>query len=305
VADTFAQMTRQLQLWVPELPPFLAQRFVRDRYRRLADLRPWGALRAEGEFLPNAATTAGTATMTRGSPLVVGIETGWTSAEVGRQFQANSRAPIYTILSVEGPLALTLDRPFGGDSGTGLYRILDAYVTVPSDFRSFMVVLDPRRSWRLQHWVTQQELALLDPGRSSAGTPWALVDRRFSSTTRRPQYELWPYCTIASNYPFYYIKQVADLAADDDEPFYPLTGAEIVRGALADLARWPGTAATPNPMFEHALELARSFEAEARDMLENLERQDEETFMTWLTTVDWASWPSAPIDAAFMQNHAF
>jgi hypothetical protein len=91
-----------------------------------------------------------------------------------------------------------------------------------------------------------------------------------------------------------------------------MRGDEIVRGALADLARWPGTAEHPNPMFARGAnggvwtpQLTQSFEAESESMLIDLERQDEEQMLTWLADASWSEWPYAPIDAAFLQSHAF
>lgn len=305
MADSFESMYRELRLWVPELPIYLAKKLIRDRYRRIAEKRGWSALRAEGELLINAAVVAGTVTVTRGATTVVGVGTTWGATDVGRQFLVGGRAPIYTVLSVESATGLTLDRVYGGESGAGkAYRILDAYVTPPSDFKRFIVVYDPQLNWRLRHWITQEELAQWDPARSYAGTPWALADRKYSSAGR-PQYELWPYSVTAKNLPFYYIKQIPDLVLDTDEPFYPLRGHEIVAGAKADLCRWPGTAEQPNPLFAKAIELSRSFESIYNDAVDDVEREDESIFMTWLQEASWATAPAAPLDARFLQSHAF
>lgn len=301
-ADTFSTMYRELRLWVPELPIFLAKKFINQRYRRLADMRGWAGLRAEGEFLINAAYSTGTVTVTRNSTTVTGSGTAWAASDVGRQFQAGNRAPAYTITAVASGTSLTLDRVYGGDTASGsAYRILDAYVTVPADFKRFIVVTDPAQNWRLRHWVTQEEINRWDPARTYTGSPWALADRRFNSSGV-PQYELWPYGTSAKNFPFYYTKQVADLAVDDDQPFYPLRGDELVKGALADLCRWPGVPSRPNPMFGKT-DLYRSFEAEFQDRLNDLEREDESLYMTWLSEAAWSEWSVSPVDAKFMQNH--
>lgn len=307
MADTFEAMYRSLRLWVPDLPIFLAQQFIRDRYRRAAERRMWSGLRGEAEFLLNAATTTGTVTLVRGDATVTGIGTSWTASEIGRQFMAGNRAPVYTVLSVNtGAQTLELDRVYGGDSATSvMYRILDAYVTVPSNFQQFMVVYDPKMNWRLRHFMTQADIARLDPARTSSGTPWAVVDRKFNEVLGLPQYEIWPYSHSARNYPYYYSKRVTDVVNDDDTPFYPLRGDILVKGALADCCRWPGTIERPNPMYGKAVELSRQFEAEYEDQLSEMERQDENTYMTWLADTSWSSWPYAPMDASFLQQHAW
>lgn len=305
MADTFESMYRALLMWVPDLPPFLAQQFIRNRYRQAAERRMWSALRAEGEFLLDAAKTAGTVEVTRGSDVVTGTGTDFTLGDVGRQFMAGNRAPVYTIVTVDEALQrLTLDRDFGGTTNAAtVYRVVDAYVTVPSDFQQFIHVLDPKQNWRLRHWVTQDDLNRIDVARSSAGTPWAVVDRRFAASGL-PQYEIWPYAVSERNYPYFYMKRVGDLVEDTDTPFYPLRGDIIVKGALIDATRWPGTPARPNPMFSKAVELSRQFEGEYEDQLNEMERQDESMYMTWLADNPWSGWQFAPIDAAFMQNHA-
>jgi hypothetical protein len=303
-------MYKALRLWAPDLPIFLAKQLIRDRYRRVAERRIWSGLRGEAEFILNDAKTAGTVTMTRDSASVTGSGTDFQASDVGRQFQVGNRAPVYTVSAVGSTTDLTLDRVWGDETvGAGLsYRILDAYVTCPADFKSFIVVYDPKQNWRLRHNVTQEDIARLDPARTSAGTPWAVVDRRFSTLTAtlgRPQYELWPYTTSERNYPYYYQKQVADLTDDSDIPEIPVRGDVLVRGALADVCRWPGSTERPNPMYEPGGRAAKSWEEEFEVGIAELERNDENIYLTWLGTNMWSAWPYAPLDSAFLQNHGF
>lgn len=302
-------MYRSLRLWAPDLPIFLAKQLIRDRYRRVCERRPWGALRTEAEFILDVAKTDGTVTLTRGSATVTGSGTNFLAGDVGRQFQAGNRAPVYTITGVASTTSMTLDRVFGNtDDGAGLsYRILDAYVTCPADFKYFMVVMDPVQNWRLRHFVTQDDIMRLDPARTTAGTPWALVDRRhstLSATDGQAQYEMWPYSTSERNYPYYYVRQASDLSLDSDIPEIPVRGDVLVRGALADVCRYPGSVERPNPMYDPRGTMAKAWEAEFQDQVAELERQDENTYMTWLSNHDWALWPYAPLDAAYQQNHA-
>lgn len=303
--DRFDSMYRGLRNWSPNLPIFLAKQMIRDRYRDAAERRQWSSLRAEAEFILNAAKEGGTVAVTRSSATVTGTGTNFQSADVGRQFMVGSRAPVYSISAVANTTSMTIDRVYGDvTNATATYRILDAYVTCPADFRHFIVVYDPRQNWRLRHYVTQDDISRLDPARTSAGTPWALIDRRFSTLTAtlgRATYELWPYTTNERNYPFYYEKEVTDLVDDDDTPDIPIRGDVLVRGALADLVRWPGTRDNPNPMYDPK---NTSWQQEYEVKIAELERTDEDLYMTWLTTNDWASWPLAPLDSKFLQQHA-
>lgn len=308
--DTFGSMYKALRLWAPDLPVFLAKQLIRDRYRRVAERRIWSALRAESEFILNDAKTDGTVTMTRDSATVTGSGTSFASTDVGRQFQTGNRAPTYTVIAVGGATDLTLDRPFGNETdGPGLnYRILDAYVTCPADFKSFIVVYDPKQNWRLRHNVTQEDIARLDPARTTAGTPWALVDRRFSTlatTLGQAQYELWPYTVSERNYNYYYQKQIADLTDDADIIEVPVRGDILVRGALADVCRWPGSVERPNPMYDPRGIAAASWEKEFEVGVAEMERQDENIYLTWIGTNMWSAWPYAPLDSNYLQNHGF
>lgn len=310
MADTFSSMYRGLRLWAPDLPIFLAQQMIRDRYRRITERRIWSDLRGEAEFILNDAKIAGTVTMTRDSATVTGSGTAFAASDVGRQFQVGNKAPTYSVSAVASSTSLTLDRVYGGDTvGAGLtYRILDAYVTCPADFQSFIAVYDPKQNWRLRHFVTQDEIGRLDPARTSAGTPWALVDRRRSTltaTSGRAQYEMWPYSTSKRNYNYFYRQVSADLVNDSDTVIQAVRGDAVVIGARADLTMWPGSIERPNPMYDERGRAFQLWEAQFQDQVAELERQDENTYMTWLSNEEWSAWPYSPIDAAYMQSHAF
>lgn len=303
--DRFDAMYKSLRLWSPKLPIFLAKQMIRDRYRDAAERRQWSSLRAEDEFILNVAKEGGTVSVTRSSATVTGTGTDFQSTDVGRQFMTGARAPVYTITARASTTSMTIDRVFGDTTNTAAsYRILDAYVTCPADFKHFIVVYDPRQNWRLRHYVTQDDISRLDPARTSAGTPWALIDRRFSTLTAtlgRAEYELWPYTTNERNYPYFYEREVTDLVSDSDTPDIPIRGDVLVRGALADLVRWPGTRDNPNPMYDPK---NTSWQQEYEVKIAELERTDEDTYVTWLATNDWASWPLAPLDSKFLQQHA-
>jgi hypothetical protein len=307
MSDTFGEMYRALRLWVPDLPIFLAQQFIRDRYRNVATSRPWSALKSNGELMVEAAKTAGTVTAVHGSNAIQGVDTAWTLSDSGRQFMTGGKAPIYNITAVDDvSQVLTLDRVYASISATGLlYRVLDAYVTMPTDFARFEVVSDATNNWRIQHWLTLKDLNRIDPARMTYGTPWGLFDRAFSPDGLSPQYELWPYAHSARVYPYYFFRKPSDLVEDTDRPVGGIGGEMIVKGALMDVCRWPGTIDRPNPLFAQHRSLYPTFRAEYEDLMINAEKQDEETYITWLAQAEWGNWPYAPMDAAFLQRHAW
>lgn len=302
-ANTFLECTRSLRLYVQQLPITLAEHFIRDRYRRILERRDWSALRREAEFILNDAKTTGTVAVTRESLTVTGTGTTFASTDVGRQFKVGS-SPVYTIAAVDtGAQTLTLDRAYGDTTdATAEFTIFDGYVTVPTDFLRFIYIVDPNQGFRLRHWITSSELSKMDPQRLNFGQPYVLADRMFNSAGTLPQYEVWPYNTSARTLYYTYIKRGADLSADTDIPIWPLRSDVIVAGALADVARWPGTADEPNPYFTRP-EYWKMYESEFEDKMIELERRDEDVYMTQLQVHPEDLYPLAPMSTNWSMNH--
>ena len=302
--NTFLETTRSLRLYVPQLPIPLAEQFIRDRYRRILERRDWSATRVEAEFLLNAQNSTGTVEIVRGDDLVFGTGTAFVATDIGRQFKVGVGSPVYTVIDVD-TLAqrLTLDRPVGVNSGTGLpFRIFSGYVVPPTDFLRFLTVTDPLQGWRLRHWITAEELNSIDPQRNFFGQPYDLADRMYS-IGGAPQYEAWPYTAAARTLYYIYIRRADDLIDDNDEPIWPIRSDAIVAGALADVARWPGTTENPNPYFTRP-EYWKSYEGEYEDKMIEIERRDEEIYMTMLQQWPYNLSNFAPLSANWLQVHA-
>ena len=265
----------------------------------------FGATVGENQFLIPASYGTGTVTVTNNSTAVVGAGTTFTSAMVGRQLIVGGSGPFYTISAFTDATNITIERAFGGADAAGAsYSIVQAYVTLPSDGIGIKSIKDPVNGWRLRTNIPMEQLDLIDPQRASTGTPWWLVDYRFTSGGL-PRYELWPRQTSAAVYPFLYWRRPADLSADDDAFLLPIRGDVVEKGALADLARWPGTEGRPNPMFD--VRVANEYEKQFQQELNDLMRQDQEIYLTDYLPAEatYNSLPYAPYDAAFMQNHDF
>lgn len=304
-ANTFLEITRSLRLYVPQLPIPLAEQFIRDRYRRILERKDWSALRREAEFQLNDEKTTGTVAVTRGSTTVTGTSTTFAASDVGRQFKTGTDAPVYTITAVASTTSMTLDRAYGGTTATGAtFRIFDGYVTAPTDFLRFLTITNPETGYRLPHWVTAEEINAMDPQRTSFGEPYIVADRLYNIATAgdsnpMPQFEIWPYTSTALTLYYTYIKRGDDLVDDNDVPIWPLRSDVIVSGALADVARWPGAVGEPNPYFARP-DYWKSYEAEFEDKMIEIERRDEEIFMTWLKSHHL---PLHPMSANWIQSH--
>lgn len=306
MADTFGAAWRLVRLHCPMAPAMLAQYWLKSAYQEVCDKRTWSWLRAEAAFIINAQKT-GTVNVTRKSATVTGVGLTFASTDQFRQFRVSTNSPPYTIISVNvGLNTALLDRVYGDATAAATNAaVLDAYLTTPEDFRSFLVVLDPANNWRLRLWVTQQELDRWDSQRSTTGTPWCVVARSYATVgtiAGRIQYELWPYQTSDHNYPYYYIRGPETLT-DDTVFLGPLAtnGNMLVERALADAAAWPGLEGKKNPYFNPAL--AAYHRNAFTEQLDRLEVIDEDVYMTWMETDPWQTYPFAPIDAKFMQSH--
>lgn len=306
-ANTFLEITRSLRLYVPQLSISLAEQFVRDRYRRILDRRDWSGMRRESEFHLRAEKSDGTVTVVRDSASVSGLGTAWDSNDIGRQFKVGTGSPIYTIVDVDAPgQTLTLDRTMGITSGSSLlYRIFDGYVIPEADFLRFITVTDPLQGWRLYHWITSAELNTMDPQRNFFGMPYLLADRVYNVATAGtsnpvPQYEAWPFTTAARTLYYTYIRRGDDLVNDTDVPMWPIRSDIIVSGALADVARWPGTRENPNPYFASPT-YWRAYEAEFEDKMLEIERRDEDIFISMLQ--ETSNFRLVPMSANWIQSH--
>jgi hypothetical protein len=189
------------------------------------------------------------------------------------------------------------------DAAAG-YWVLDAYVTPPVDFLQFLVAANPIQGWRLRFWVTAEELSVMDPQRTFMGQPYVLADRMFSDGgLGLPQFEAWPYATTAQTIYYMYLIRPADLVSPTDIPIWPIRTDAIVAGALADVARWPGTRETPNPYFTRP-EYWKAYEMEFEDKMVEIERRDESIFMTQLQMYPYNNLPFSPLSASWIQSHA-
>lgn len=309
--NSFLEITRSLRLYVPQLPIPLAQQFIRDRYRRMLSARDWSGTRREAEFLLSGMKSDGSVDVIRNDVSVIGNGTTFDADDVGRQFKCGTGSPIYTVTAVDvGAQELTLDRVYGVTTAVAQsYYIIDAYLTPPDDFMRFTTIVDPLQGWQLRHWVTQQELNAMDPQRTFFGNPYLLADKFFNNATAgssepKPMYEAWPYNSGTRTLYYNYIIRVPDLIQDADVPVWPINTDVLVSGALADVARWPGTPDVPNLYYSRP-EYWKSYEMDYNDKMITLERQDEDVYSTMLQQWPYSQFNQvAPMSANWIMSHA-
>ena len=299
---TLQKMARQIQAYCPSVPYSLAQQWIIDRYRSITETILWSFKIGQGSLYTPAAYSTGTITMTNGSAVVTGSGTTFTSAMVGRQLLVGGF--VFTIASYSGATSITVDTTWRRDTTAGAtYQILQAYITpAETDFLAYISVIDPANGWRIRTGYNSQELDSIDARRSSTGTPCLLAGRAYNSSDIA-MYELWPYSTSANQYMYIYEKRIADLSTPTATPPAIIRSDILVKGALADLSRWPGTREEPNPFFDPYFNQFKVRDLEFREEVNKIMTADQNIYMTDLSY--YTTLPYAPMDSRFTQSHAF
>jgi hypothetical protein len=307
--DTFDSIWNKVLLRCPSASSFLAQDCVRNAFLRLSEKRPWSWLVRYNQFLMPAVITAGTVAVTFNSLTVTGTGTGWTGAEVNRQFRIGNQTPIYTITAVDvAAQTLTLELPYGGSTASGVgYQIYQVYVTPPTDFNYFLTIWDPKYNWQLHRNVTQAELNAFDAQRTNqSSVAYVLASYLYDTinSPAMPRYELWPHQQAQYAYPFLYIARATDLI--DSGAVLPrfIRGDMLLEMALAEIARWPGASAeAKNPYYD--LALAKMHDNRADALLVDIGRQDDEVYETMVTYATLMPFAPLPwLDSSWMQSHS-
>lgn len=299
---TFEDVWRRVLLRVPMTPPFLAQEWVQTAYNQACTIRNWSHLRAETTLRTKAAVS-GTAAVVQDSATVTGGTITFAASDVGRQFKVSS-VPLYTIIAVDTGLnQATLDRVYvEATDAAASAVVLDAFLTLPENFKTWGVVTDRARWWILHLWATEAELTRWDPLRTVGGPPRVLASKMLSPVAAQagcPMFELWPYSLVEAYFPsIYYVKPGALTDATVFRgPFATRTDV-LIDAAMAECAKWPGPSADrKNPYFDKAL--AERLDAHVQEELRKMEVADEDLYPTWLQPGRFAM---APLDAAYLQQ---
>jgi len=311
--DTYTYCWKQVLLRCPKAGPFLAQTWTNWAFRNIAEQRRWTWLQKPGQFLMNDVVSAGTASVTVGTPDVVGTGTAWDGSLIGRQFRSGVNYPIYTISNVTDATHLTLDALWGGPTLTDVtYLIYNAYMTVPDDFLSFITAWDPAFNWQLWTQITQEQINMWDSQRSNTGSnAWVFSFRDYNplptGSPALPRFEVWPHQLSAKPYPFLYQARATDLNDFGAQLPRYIRGDVLVEGALWQAALWPGADRdNPNPYFN--LSLASQHKERFLREVMTMEMQDDELSDIDITYQGYLGLPMATIplgDSRWLQSHAF
>lgn len=180
--DTYTDVWGKVLLRVPGAGKHLAEDWVKNAFRRVAERRQWSWLIKRGQFIMPTSYNAGTAVVTQGLTTVTGTATAWTAAMIGRQFRAGA-SPVYTIAAWNGAGSIELDAAWGDASNAAVtYEIYQCYVAPPSDFHHFITLWDPALNWQLSLNYSQKELNFWDSQRAWAGNAYLVAALDYSGS---------------------------------------------------------------------------------------------------------------------------
>lgn len=296
--QTFRDVWGLVALHVPLAPPTLVQSWVQSAYDELVGRRHWAWLRKEA-LLTTLASRSLTVTFVQGSTAITSAA-GFVSTDAGRQIRVGTNTPVYTIDTVAGASNATLTSAYADTGGALTASIRDIYLPMPADFRSIHTVTDRTIQRPVAWWISKERLDLFDPGRVASDTRFrVLAAAQLSTVTSllgRVTYEAWPYPTAAGAYILSYFKRTDTLADDDQFTGVLATWTNAIqKGALADAAKWPGTATQKNPYFN--LQLAKVLEAEFVQQQKMLDVMDDDQYLMDLQQTDLSKYGLAALSA--------
>lgn len=105
------------------------------------NVKGWPFLKRTAARRNDGGYDTGSVEVAQGSRAVTGSGTTWEAKMLGWSFApAAGRTELYTVATTAAS-AFTLDRPYEGDSGSGLeYRVWDPYITAPSDLQRWQSI---------------------------------------------------------------------------------------------------------------------------------------------------------------------
>lgn len=285
--STFEEVWRRARLEMPAVPALLVRAWVQDAFNDLCDRWGWAFLRAEGTLVTKAARSL-SITLTEGSTTITSVGL-FLSTDAGRQLRL-ARLPVYTIISVTNANTAILDRAYTEDTATTSVTIYDGYATLPADFRRFLAIYDRYNQRTLPFWLSEDELAVADPGRVfSDSYPRYLVPISFSPATAtlgQVRYEYWPSPTSARTYPFLYIRSAQTLVDSATLPGVLSTRGDVLRNyVLARAALWPGTTDQKNPGYSPAT--ASVYQTAWETGVQQLTLSDDNEYSQQLMATHW------------------
>ena len=294
---TFRQMTSEVLQWNPDVPAWLAQRWIQNLYRKILDSRNWYGMQTRGVCNVAPVYTTGSVAVQNGSALVTGTGTSWDTTMQGRSFRVGFTNPQILIQKVIDPFHLVLELPWGGQSNANYsYQIFQNIVSLGANVKRIYQMANQSQGFLLRTDIPQPAINEHDVWRTWVG--YTQIAASFtSSSTGEPLWELYPCPLYQQSFPFIAITQPPDLKLDSDTPVTMLRSDILVTGALSNAFLYGG----PKSKY-FSPDTAQVKKQEFMADMGMMERNDNNLWQQDLTW-DYRDWPFATFDASWKQVH--
>jgi hypothetical protein len=296
----FRQMIGEVQMWNPDIDPFLIGRIINNNYRKIIERRNWYGLMVRGQVSTPQMYNTGTASVTNGSNIVTGVGTNWTPALQGQQFRIGFTNPFQTVVQVINATTLQLDMPYGAQSLTSTgYQIAQVFATLGANVRYILDAVNQQQGWRMAVNVPQQTLNETDTWRTNVGWSYAFSNRE-PTPDGQLQIEIYPIPFFLQVFPFLAYTQPPNMVADNDSPVMFIRSDVLVLMSIADALVWRGK---NNKYYDPTIAQMKKQEAEIE--LQKMERNDDSMYqqdVVWDYGLEWGY--AVGQGSLFGQNHA-
>jgi hypothetical protein len=323
---TVHELVSEITGLIPDYSALKARRDLSRAWRDLLDKRTWSFLVAEGTVTAPPLITAGTVTLTQGSPTVVPDATAaaaWAAVPqaslLQRQFRVAAEGGIYNIVGWTTPTGpLTLDRPVVEASGTGLgYRLFQCYFLPPAealvntlpgefDFNRWLSVLDPINGIELKLDRSKAWLDVRDPQRAAGDLAYYIADYA-PTVTGVPRYEFWPHPTGGQTFICLYKRQGLPFTQGTQALPQMLPDGLLLNRALYRSAYpWAAANAGRFPALQRTnwQYLIREARGDYLLDLQAAKLQDDNVYLQSMVGPK-RLWPAfGPVDSKFLQSHS-
>lgn len=219
------------------------------------------------------------------------------SSLAGLQVAFGVGSSLFTIAGVVSPTQILMDSVWGGAPlANAPYAIRKVYVTIASDFRDFVSVVDPQEGDLLETHTQLKTVDRVDPQRTASGTPTNLIDFQ-PDKNGNMQFEVWPATSSARQIRVVYYSDWPEMQRPTDRPPPFLDPQLFVDGATADVLR--SKVDQNDPFYD--LQLADIYERQFKEGLELAVNADESKSVKNLTIYHAGSY--YPRGGTYEQSH--
>lgn len=284
--------------WNPDAPVPLVTQWLNFSYRRIVDARLWYGLLVRGQVTVPQVYSTGTAAFTLGSPTVQGIGTVWTTSMIGEQIRSGFATGWQNIIAVNPTTqTITLDLPWGNQTQTTGYQIVQTWVTLGPNVKLVLDMVNLRQGWRLACNIPQQAINQWDTWRVTTGWTQILANKE-PNAQGYPMYELWPAPTFQQTFPFLAYTQPPDMVNDGDFPLTFIRSDIVILAAIKDALLFTGRGKRYYDA-NVASQKEKEFQSEIGKMMMADDGQYQKD-LSW----DYSRWPMSQYGSLFQQSHA-